>query len=93
MIVTTDHSPPKPMPCSVRVASNCQNDCVKPDRKVKIAKVAIVHCSTRMRPWRSARMPASQPPSADEISELVAIIPASLLLRPHVAISVGIRNE
>ena len=50
MIVTTDHSPPKPMPCSVRVVSSCQNECVKPDRQVKIAKVAIVHWSTRMRP-------------------------------------------
>ena len=37
MIVTTDHSPPKPMPCSVRVVSSCQNEWVKPDRQVKIA--------------------------------------------------------
>src|ERR1700740_2613199 len=50
MIVTTDHSPPKPMPCSVRVMSSCQNECVKPDRQVKMAKVAIVHWSTRTRP-------------------------------------------
>ena len=38
------------MPCNVRVVSSCQNECVKPDRQVKIAKVAIVHCSTRTRP-------------------------------------------
>jgi hypothetical protein len=50
MIVTTDHSPPKPMPCSVRVVSSCQNEWVKPDRQVKIAKVAMVHWRTRTRP-------------------------------------------
>ena len=38
-------------------------------------------------------MPAIQPPMAEEISELVAISPASLLVMPHVAINVGIRNE
>jgi len=38
-------------------------------------------------------MPATQPPIADEISELVAIMPASLFVMPQVAISVGIRNE
>ena len=32
--------------------------------------------------------PATQPPSADEISELVAIIPASLFVMPQVAISI-----
>src|SRR6187402_129832 len=91
--VTTDHSPPNPTPCSVRVTSNCPNECVKPERNVKNAKQPMVHCNTRTRPYRSERMPASHPPIADEISELVAIIPASLLLMPHVAISVGMRNE
>ena len=34
----------------VRVLSSCQNEWVKPERQVKRANVAMVHCSTRTRP-------------------------------------------
>ncbi len=69
----TDHSPPKPRPCSIRVTNSCSDDCVKPLRKVKKLNHSTVSCSTRTRPYLSARMPASQPPIAELISAPVAI--------------------
>jgi hypothetical protein len=69
----TDHSPPKPSPCSARVTNSCSGECVKPLRKVKALNHSTVTCSMRTRPYRSARMPASQPPMAEVISAPVAM--------------------
>src|SRR3984893_10177055 len=46
----TDHSPPKPNPCMVRVNSSCPYECVNPLKKVNAANHSTVRCSTRTRP-------------------------------------------
>ena len=58
-------------------------------RKVKMANQAIVICSVRTRPKRSASAPANQPPKADENSVAVPIKPASALLIAKAAMIAG----
>src|SRR6185436_2617526 len=70
------HSPPKPRPCRLRVSSSCSYDCVSPDRNVKNANQRIVRRRTVTRPYRSARMPAIQPPTDENNKAAVASVPA-----------------
>jgi hypothetical protein len=80
----TDHSPPNPNPCIMRVSISCPYELVNPLKNVNSANQAMVSCRILTRPNLSASIPAPHPPIADDTSEAVAMNPASAFdMPPH----------
>ena len=73
----------------MRTPISCQYEFVSALAAVNNANQRIVIWSARTRPMRSARMPVTQPPSADDTRAAVASMPASPRVMPHRPISVG----
>ena len=65
---------------------------MNPDSTVNTVNHSTVPCSTTTRPYRSARMPAAQPPTAEVTSAAVAMLPAWTVVSPHTITSVGMRK-
>ena len=67
---------------------SCPKLCVNAQMSEKHENHRIVTCSVRTRPIRSARKPASQPPTADDSSVAVTARPALPASTCHSAITV-----
>src|ERR1700752_5096452 len=83
------HSPPKPRPCRLRATKSQAKPAESPWIKVKPANQAIVIRNINTRPYRSARIPVSHPPTAENSNVQVASNPASAGVNFHNEIKVG----
>src|SRR5581483_9651896 len=83
------HSPPIPIPRRMRNRPSCHRFCASPQSPVKMEYKSTLPISARFRPDRSATIPKSNPPAADESSVTEPSRPASVLLNPIVVMIVA----